>query len=128
MSNFRSHPGGRVILSALGQTDSTDVFNAFHPGKTHELLADFYIGDLDTRAEAPCSSEIKTSPFEAEYRLLVGEMKASGLYKSECVFSREHTERSQTQRLCVPQGTRRVDAFSSYTPPLPSLQPIFLRI
>jgi cytochrome b involved in lipid metabolism len=83
VSNFRSHPGGRVILSALGAPDSTDVFNAFHPGKTHELLKDFYVGDLDTRSGAPLASEANVSVFEKEYRAMAADMRAKGLYKAK---------------------------------------------
>ena len=75
-----------MIISALGAVDSTDVFNAFHPGKTHELLNDFYIGDLDTRSDAPLASEAQLSKFEQEYRAMVAELRAKGLYKAKCVY------------------------------------------
>ncbi|CAH1763536.1 3418_t:CDS:2, partial [Entrophospora sp. SA101] len=39
------HPGGAVILTHIGK-DATDAFHNFHQKTTHELLANFYIGDL----------------------------------------------------------------------------------
>ncbi|KAI3648078.1 hypothetical protein MP228_005932 [Amoeboaphelidium protococcarum] len=40
------HPGGKVILSYANGQDATDPFNAFHPESAHEVLANFYVGDL----------------------------------------------------------------------------------
>ncbi|CAG8765704.1 8247_t:CDS:2, partial [Dentiscutata erythropus] len=39
------HPGGAPILTHIGK-DATDVFHAFHPESTHDLLANYYVGDI----------------------------------------------------------------------------------
>jgi hypothetical protein len=77
------HPGGRVLLSSLGATDSTDVFAAFHTGATYAKLTDFYIGDLDTQKHSPEAKQAGPSAFELEYRALNATMKAQGLFKAK---------------------------------------------
>ncbi|CAG8549696.1 11179_t:CDS:2 [Acaulospora morrowiae] len=39
------HPGGSVILTLIGK-DATDAFNNFHQESTHDLLANYYVGDV----------------------------------------------------------------------------------
>ena len=80
VSNFSvDHPGGRVLLSSLGVPDSTDVFTAFHPGKTFEQLDRFYIGDFDAR-----SAKATKKTFDEEYRALGAELRSKGLFKAKC--------------------------------------------
>ncbi len=40
------HPGGRVALSQVGY-DATGAFEEFHQATAHEILANFYVGDLE---------------------------------------------------------------------------------
>lgn len=39
------HPGGKVVLSQLGN-DASTAFEAFHSKEAHEWLSEFYVGDL----------------------------------------------------------------------------------
>lgn len=55
------HPGGAVILTHLGK-DATDAFNNFHQSSTHDLLANYYVGDA--------TLEGSTSGFTKELREL----------------------------------------------------------
>ncbi|TPX60662.1 hypothetical protein PhCBS80983_g01612 [Powellomyces hirtus] len=43
---FSWHPGGGVAFSQLGK-DATGAFQVFHRDETREILANFYVGDLD---------------------------------------------------------------------------------
>lgn len=54
VTNFiPQHPGGEVILKGCGQ-DATELFNTKdgkgmpHSGSAHELMKDYYIGDLQS--------------------------------------------------------------------------------
>lgn len=40
------HPGGRVALSQVG-FDATGAFEEFHQASAHEVMANFYVGDLE---------------------------------------------------------------------------------
>jgi fatty acid desaturase/predicted heme/steroid binding protein len=69
------HPGGAVAISQLGK-DATDAFDVFHKQSTHELLANFYVGDLaDAEVKAP-------NAFAKDVQELRTVIEKSGWYKS----------------------------------------------
>merc|ERR1719215_531802 len=45
VSNWVEHPGGAVIFTHVGD-DMTDIFAAFHAKGSHNMIDQFYIGDL----------------------------------------------------------------------------------
>ncbi|KAG9306600.1 hypothetical protein G9A89_004797 [Geosiphon pyriformis] len=40
------HPGGAVILTHIGK-DATDAFSSFHPESAYEILANYYVKDVE---------------------------------------------------------------------------------
>lgn len=77
VSKFSDHPGGRVLYTAAG-SDATDSFRAFHTNAASDMLERYYVGELDGKVEA-------LSAFEKEFRDLIGQLRAEGLFKSRCV-------------------------------------------
>jgi acyl-lipid Delta6-acetylenase / acyl-lipid (9-3)-desaturase len=74
VSEWKGHPGGRVLYTVAG-SDATDTFRAFHAAGTDKTLERFYVGDL---AGTPPS----LTPFELEYRAALAQLKAAGLFRA----------------------------------------------
>ncbi|KAI9168533.1 hypothetical protein H9P43_007906 [Blastocladiella emersonii ATCC 22665] len=78
---IHDHPGGEVILTQLGR-DGSDAFDAFHLETTHEVLADYYVGDLVSEEH----TIVDNSNFAARIRKIKEEFAAQGLYNSSKFF------------------------------------------
>lgn len=74
MSKWNAHPGGRVLYTAAGG-DASDAFRAFHSAGAHDMLDKFYVGELVGKAD-------EISAFEKDYRELITQMKAKGMFKA----------------------------------------------
>ncbi|TPX33608.1 hypothetical protein SmJEL517_g03585 [Synchytrium microbalum] len=73
------HPGGNVVLSQAGM-DATGAFDVFHQEATHEIMANFYVGDL-----APGQVR-KQSDFFNDVTRLRQEFEAKGYYESSKLY------------------------------------------
>ncbi|TPX48102.1 hypothetical protein SeMB42_g01669 [Synchytrium endobioticum] len=73
------HPGGNVVFSQLGQ-DATGAFNVFHAPSTHEVIANWYVGDLASTAVR------KHSGFFEDVTALREEFDRKGYYKSSKLY------------------------------------------
>ncbi|ORX58846.1 delta-6 fatty acid desaturase [Hesseltinella vesiculosa] len=72
------HPGGaKVLLTHVGK-DASDVFQAMHPDSAFELLANYYVGDTDTKY-IPGGRHQKLE-FEHDMRQLRRELEQSGKF------------------------------------------------
>ncbi len=80
ISGWKDHPGGRIIFSHAGE-DCTQIFTAFHPPYSYNILSQFLIGELDES-----SMESLTSKYKELYKAY-GELRmkvsAAGLFKGD---------------------------------------------
>ncbi len=78
ISGWKGHPGGRVLFSHVGE-DCTDIFTAFHPASSYNVLSRFLIGELDK----PSLEELtnKREELQKAYRRLRIQLMAAGLFK-----------------------------------------------
>ncbi|RIB16121.1 delta6 fatty acid desaturase [Gigaspora rosea] len=73
------HPGGAPILTHIGK-DATDVFYSFHPESTHDLLANYYVGDITYE------DIISPKGFTKKIRELKVQFTKLGYFKSSKIF------------------------------------------
>lgn len=82
VSNWSSHPGGRVIYTHAGQ-DATGAFVGFHSGAAHAELERFCVGACPEMAGA---AEGEKAAFEAEVRALMPEIHRRGLFAASLPY------------------------------------------
>ncbi len=80
VSGWKDHPGGRIIFSHAGE-DCTQIFTAFHPPSTYNILSRFLIGELDESSRESLTSNHKEL-YEA-YGDLRLKVSAAGLFKGD---------------------------------------------
>ncbi|KAI8346358.1 delta-6-fatty acid desaturase [Choanephora cucurbitarum] len=82
---IEDHPGGQAVLLTSVGRDVTDVFHSMHPDSAHEILANYYAGDLEKPTYKDEQSE-KSARFAAEMRELREKLKNEGYFKSSKLF------------------------------------------
>ncbi|CAG8434505.1 671_t:CDS:2 [Scutellospora calospora] len=73
------HPGGAPILTHIGK-DATDAFYSFHPESVHDLLANYYVGDIAYEDIIPSKG------FTKKVRELKEQFTKLGYFKSSKVY------------------------------------------
>ncbi|RUS19002.1 cytochrome b5-like heme/steroid binding domain-containing protein, partial [Jimgerdemannia flammicorona] len=71
------HPGGQKVIETHVGKDATDIFHAMHPESAYEVLANNYVGDLETQEPKKV-----TESFEHDMRELRDFMQKEGWFKS----------------------------------------------
>eukprot|EP01084_Bolivina_argentea_P016102 30168_1 len=79
VSGWKEHPGGRILFSHAGE-DCTNIFTAFHPASSYNVMSRFLIGELDKSSWEQLTSERKE--LYGAYRGLRMQLMDAGLFEA----------------------------------------------
>ncbi|KAI8093016.1 delta-6 fatty acid desaturase [Halteromyces radiatus] len=80
---YKEHPGGpTVLLTHIGK-DASDVFHAMHPESAYEILANYYIGDLNDNT---LTIHPKSEAFANDIRQLRDQLEQQGYFEASKLF------------------------------------------